>query len=424
MQSKLLASTVRVLTQQVPPAKETTIFDTVVPRFALRVRPKIAGRRTWPSLYFIRYVGPDGRERKFKIGSPATMDLETARQEARAKLAIVDRGGDPAAAKAALREQWSVAQAVEAYIASDEFRRKTPRGQATESATLRLHVVHRLGTSPLADLDLPRIRALVRAVEQDTRINARRRRLGGSGAARKTARLLSTMLGWCVVAGRLSSNPLLGAMRSLRLAGENPRETVITEPAQYARLFNTLNNMVADGTLRIFARAFITVAALTGMRRSELQALRWGAVDLGAGRIRLTTSKGARLARGGVKTETVSLPPFAAAALAGIRPEGAADDEQVFVPRRGSRLEINRDWLRVRERAELPPELTLHGLRHSAGTVAVMAGLSGPEVQKMLRHRNIATTARYIHLADQARLQDRALGHLAPPLPVTAKRPA
>jgi len=27
-------------------------------------------------MYFVRYVGPDGRERKIKIGSPTTMDLD------------------------------------------------------------------------------------------------------------------------------------------------------------------------------------------------------------------------------------------------------------------------------------------------------------------------------------------------------------
>jgi integrase len=201
---------------------------------------------------------------------------------------------------------------------------------------------------------------------------------------------------------------------------------VITQREQYAALFTAMDDLVAEGALRTFSRAFITVAALTGMRRGELQSLAWGQVDLGAGRITLHDSKGARLARGGVKTEVVALPAFAAAALAAIRPEDAQDDEQVFVPRRGNRIEINRDWIRVRERAGLPATLALHGLRHSAGTVAVMSGLSGPEVQKLLRHRNIGTTAKYMHLADQTRLQDRALGHLAPPLPgaPTAKRSA
>jgi integrase len=131
----------------------------------------------------------------------------------------------------------------------------------------------------------------------------------------------------------------------------------------------------------------------------------------------LTTSKGTRLTKRGAKTETVSLPPFAAEVLAALRPEPLGDDDRVFIPQHGARMEINRDWIRVRDRAGLPSGLVLHGLRHSAGTVAVMNGLSGPEVQKLLRHRNISTTAKYIHLADQARLQDRALGHLLPPAP-------
>jgi integrase len=364
-------------------------------------------------MYFVRYVGPDGRERKIKIGSPATMDLDTARKAARETLAIVDRGGDPAAAKAELREQWSVGQAVDAYLDSSEFRRKAAKVQSCDAATLRLHVAHRLKHLPLAKLDVPAARKLLRAIETDDRTNVRHRRMGGAGAARKAARVLSAMLTWCVHEGRLARNPLIGA---LRLTGDGQRETVITEPEQYAWLFAAMDDMIAEETLRMFSRAFITVAALTGMRRSELQALHWGQVDLGAGRITLTASKGAKLARGGVKTESVAVPPFAAAALSGIRPEDATDNEQVFIPRRGDRLEINRDWIRVRERAGLPADLTLHGLRHSAGTVAILAGLSGPEVQKVLRHRNISTTSKYIQSADQARLQDRALGQLAPPL--------
>jgi site-specific recombinase XerD len=43
-----------------------------------------------------------------------------------------------------------------------------------------------------------------------------------------------------------------------------------------------------------------------------------------------------------------------------------------------------------------------------------MAGLSLPEVQRLLRHRNITTVQKYIHLADRARLQDRAMAAVAP----------
>jgi len=88
----------------------------------------------------------------------------------------------------------------------------------------------------------------------------------------------------------------------------------------------------------------------------------------------------------------------------------------VFIPARGALYAIHRDWVNVRTEAGLPPDLVLHGLRHSVGTAAVIAGLSTPEVQAMLRHRNITTTMKYVHLAETitGRLQDRAMGHLLP----------
>jgi integrase len=219
------------------------------------------------------------------------------------------------------------------------------------------------------------------------------------------------MCSWAVAEGRLSRNPIIG---NLRLAGDGTRETVITDSAQYVALLTAMDELVETGEMRALSRAFITVSAFTGCRRGELQTLRWGQIDLAARRLAIITSKGSKLARSGPKTETVSLPPIAAAALAAIRPPDAAGDEQVFPPRRGQLYEINRDWKVVCAKAGLPADLTLHGLRHSAGTVAVMAGLSGPEVQKLLRHRNIATTARYVHLADRERLQDRAMAGMAP----------
>jgi integrase len=421
MQAKLLADTVRVLTQQVPPARETTIFDTVLPRFALRVRPPAAPGRPWPSFYFVRYVGPDGREQKAKVGSPATMDLDEARRAAKALLAIVDRGGDPSADKAARRARWSVPQAAEAYLASPEFARKADKTRAGDRSTLTNHIAHHLGTVPLASIDVPAVRRLLRAVETDTRANVRHRRLGGAGASRKVARVLSALCTWAVGEGQLNRNPLIG---SLRLTGDGQRESVITTAEEYARLFGAMDELVTAGTLRAASRAFITVAALTGMRRGELQALRWRQVDLVGRRITLTGTKGARLARTGLRTEAVSLPPFAAAALGAIRPDGAAEDDRVFLAQRdGARIEVNRDWQRVRAKAGLPPDLALHSLRHSIGTVGVMNGLSGPEVQKLLRHRNIGTTAKYVHLADQVRLQDRAIEGMAPAVAADVAEP-
>ena len=341
MQMRLTASLVRQLTgadQGQAPAKEIAVFDTVLPRFFLRIRPTVqSNAERCSSAFFVRYA-INGRERKYRVGSPATMDLDEARKAARAVLRQVDEGGDPAADKARLRAAWTVREAVEAYIASDDFRKQSDKSRLTTAGTLRNHVSYRLANEKLSALDVPAVRRLVRAIEHDTRCNSRKRRLGGEGAARKTVRVLSALLTWAVGEGRLARNQIVG---NLRLAGDGVRETVLTEPSQYAALLQAMDELAASGKLRPQSRAFIIAAAFTGMRRDELRKLRWGRVDLSERRITLHNTKGARLARSGIKTELVSLPPIAAAALAAIRPDEAGADEQVFVPVRGAVIEIN-----------------------------------------------------------------------------------
>jgi integrase len=346
------------------------------------------------------------------------MELEEARKAAKRVLGQVDQGRDPSADRAALRAAWTVVEATAAYQASLEFMRKTERSRAGDAAHLKNHICHHLGSTRLTAVDVPAVKRLLRSVETDKRTNSRKRRLGGPGAARKAVRVLSALMTWAVGEGQIKTNPIIG---NLRLDGDSGRETVISSVEQYAALFEAMDDLVANGDppLRSMARTFITVKAWTGMRRGELQRLQWGQVDLEARRITLIDTKGAKLARNKhqqPRTEFVSLPEPACEALAAIQPEDPLPDDPVFVPMRGEVFSINRDWNRVRNHAGLPPDLVLHGLRHSVGTAGATAGMSAPELQKLLRHRNMATVQKYIHLAEaaQSRLQERAMGHLLP----------
>jgi integrase len=416
MQDKWTAELFRRFTERDPPTRDESIFDTVVQRVAIRRKPATQSGGRWPAWAFIRYTAPDGSERRLKCGDPRTMTPDEIRKRAKALLAIVDAGGDPVRDRRQSRAAWTVAQAADAYRASAEFAKKTPKVRSCDAATITNHILHHLGREQLGTVDVPMVRRLLRAVESDTRVNARKRKLGGPGAARKVARILSSLLTWAVGEGRLPRNPIIG---NLRLNGDGSRDTVLDRAEQYAALFAAMAALVASGELRLQSQVFITVKACTGMRRGELQHLRWGQVDLAERRITLSLTKAARLAHTGPKVETISLPPLAVAALSAVRPNKPGSNEQVFVPLQGDVIEINRDWLKVRAKAGLPEGLTLHGLRHSAGTVAILAGLSTAEVQKLLRHRNISTTAKYIHLAEasRSRLQDRAMAGVLPALP-------
>jgi integrase len=408
---KITAAFIRRVVHEQPPVRETLYGDQSLPRFCIRVRPPTRPGAPWPAEARIRFtVG--GRRRWMTIGNVRTMDLAALRDAARAALAIVDAGGDPAAQRAARKAAWTVATLWQAYRDSQEFARCTAQTRAGVTANFEVHILPRLGAEPLTAISVPMIRRLVRAITSDARTNSRKRPIGGPGVARKTVRVLSAALTWAIHEGELERHPFKGA---LRLEGDGVRECVITEPAQYIALFEAMDAMAAAGKLRPVIRAFFIVAALTGMRRSELQALTWTQVDLAQRRITLSISKGARLAKRGVKTEALSLPPLAAAALAEIRPAEAADDDCVFPPRYRARvIDVNGAWQKVRTAAGLPPALTLHGLRHSLGTAAVLSGLSGFEVQQLLRHRTISTSARYVHLAELVsnRLSDRATERL------------
>jgi integrase len=410
--TKLTAAVVRSVTESEPPTRDVSYFDVVVPRLALRVKPPSRQGQRWAALYFVRDTPPGGGERRIKVGDPRTMDLDAARTAAKAMLAKVDQGGDPAADSIANRAAWTVRDAWAQYAASSEFAKKAPRSQTEDCATARLHVLSHVGAVKLADIDVPAVRRLHRAVEGDKRTNARQRKLGGPGAARRAVRVLSAMLTWAVGEGQLARNSIIGA---LRLDGGGERTTILDRPEQYTALFGTMDRMVSEARLRADVRAFVTLIAATGMRRNEARTLRWGDIDLGQRRITLRNPKGAKLARRGAATE-ISLPPIAAAALAAMYPDDAGPDDAVFVPARGSLIAVNHDWSRIRAEAGLPEGLVLHSLRHSIGTAGIMAGMSTAEVGKMLRHRNIAVTARYVHLAEasQSRLQDRAIGLLIP----------
>ena len=408
---KLTPAFVRRVVSEIRPTKEVSYADQDVPRHYLRVRPGPAGK-PWPAECRIRYTLPGGRRVWLTTGNPRTMPLPALRDAARAALAIADAGGDPAAERATRDAAWTVRQLWEAYRASPEFARCTPQVQNNTAGRFALHILPRIGNERLTAIDVPMVRRLVRAILVDTRINNRKRKLGGPGAAKKIVHLLSAALTWAVGEGQLERNPLSGG--ALRLEGDGVRETVITEPEEYLALFDAMDRMVAAGQLRPAVRVFLTCSALTGMRRGELQTLTWSQVNLAERRITFTRSKGARLARRGAKTETISLPPLAAAALGEILPAEVLPDDRVFPPRQGRLLCVNDDWRRIRAAAGLPAELTLHGLRHSLGTAAVLSGLSGPEVQQLLRHRTPSTTSRYLHLAEAItnRLQDRATARL------------
>jgi len=278
------------------PERDTSIFDVTLPRFAFRVKPlkqadqprKKPNKPAPGAWFFIRYTGPTGRETRVKVGDPGTMTVDQARKAAKAALAVVDAGGDPKAQQDHKRATKTVRELAEAYLASPEFNEKTPKVQANDRARIKDHILSHIGGEKVDTITPVIARRLRGQVANDTRRNARKRRLGGPGAARKVLRLLAALFQWGKDAGLYASVPF--SLRELNLGGDGARDAVITSLEEFARLFTAMSDLVAAGTLRQDVRAFFVLVASTGLRRGEAQGLRWGQVNLERRQITLTAS--------------------------------------------------------------------------------------------------------------------------------------
>jgi integrase len=145
--------------------------------------------------------------------------------------------------------------------------------------------------------------------------------------------------------------------------------------------------------------AFLTLM-LTGVRRFELQALRWCDVDLIRNVLRVRESKSEEGER------SIALSPTLAEALWQHRRSSKfnGDDELVFGhPRRGSKLKC--EWYADEFRAALKAAgitdyvRPFHDARHASLTNGAAAGEKPLELMARAGHRSMATTNQYVHLA-------------------------
>ncbi len=154
------------------------------------------------------------------------------------------------------------------------------------------------------------------------------------------------------------------------------------------------------------AALFLT-AAFTGLRASELRALRWRSVDFGDSLLHIErgfTDAGGEDLPKSYRVRSVPLMPQVAQALAQLRKREhfTADDDLVFTNVVGNVLDymvMYRRYKAAQKRAGVR-ELRFHDLRHSFGTMAVRA-FPITDVQTWMGHADIATTRKYVHYSPQ-----------------------
>ena len=130
----------------------TEIWDGKLPGFGLRIGSPNArwtkGKKTWQVMY--RVHGP--KKQRLKIGSYPTTGLAEAREEARAKLSLAEKGIDPKtiAAEQADRHEYTVERLAAEYIEKDAKRRN--RRWRDKEQQIRRHILPRWSRRPASSI--------------------------------------------------------------------------------------------------------------------------------------------------------------------------------------------------------------------------------------------------------------------------------
>jgi integrase/recombinase XerD len=148
-------------------------------------------------------------------------------------------------------------------------------------------------------------------------------------------------------------------------------------------------------------RAMLEVFYSTGLRRAEVAHLGVGDIDTSRGVVLVRSGKGQRdrvtpIGRRAVRWVTRYLRQG--------RPRlvRASDPGVLFLTSRGRGFGLNRLSERVSRylaSAGFPGRGSCHLFRHTVATLLLEGGADVREVQEILGHRNLATTARYTHVS-------------------------
>jgi integrase/recombinase XerC len=222
-------------------------------------------------------------------------------------------------------------------------------------------------------------------------------------ALRAFARFAARDLGW-------SFDPTAG----LAFVREPERDPAVLTIGEVRTLF-----MTAAATARVHEQArdlaILALLSQTGLRVHELVALNVDQVDVAS-----ATLVGVR-GKGGTQHDIALNTPAVALLTTwiGVRHDRAPEREPaLFLSSQRKRLSIRSVehlFQRLRRAMASSKKITPHTLRHTCATISISLGTDLVTVAGILRHLDLNTTRRYIHLVDTQRRE--AVARLATTVP-------
>ena len=361
--------TKRAVDAIVPEERERVVWDDEIKGFGVRVHP--TGRK----VYIVKYRHK-GKAVKTTIGPHGPITPADARARAAEIITAARTGKNPAVGGRYGAKAPTMREVVERFLEEYVPTHCKPGTQEVYRSALKIHVVPRLGSRRVADIE----RTDIASLHHELRATPYQ--------ANRTVQVLSRIFTLAEVWGLRpdGSNPC----RHVKRFREDKRERFLSDE-EYRWLGEALAESEARGLEPPLVIAAIRLLMLTGCRKAEILTLRWEHVDLEAGELRLPDSKtGAKI---------VHLGDPAIAVLCGIpRPD---DSPWVITGSKRDRPlhDVHYWWTRIRERARLDG-VRIHDLRHSYASGGLLVGEGLPMIGKLLGHNHVHTTARYAHLAN------------------------
>lgn len=376
------------------------IWDEEIKGFGLQILP------TGVMSYVFQYRTPQGESRRATIGKHSeTLTADIARVKAKEMRRTVEDGGDPLGVKQAQRDALTISGLLDLYLASAKFAEKADSTRLIDKGRIERHLRPLLGKQYVQALKPDAVRRVfgqIRDGNTAAKVKTGKRGLarvtGGEGAARMAIRLMRAILSWGVEEGYAALNPAA----DVKVGSDGSRKTIMQGGDDYARLFRTLDTMENEKRIRQAHADAIRLVALTGARRGEIASLIWRYVDLQKGVIVLPHGKH-KTGRKTGEPRIIGLPAVAQAIIAR-QPEGDLDSFVFRAAKGDGAITLSAVWRKVREEAQLPEGIGLHGLRHSLASHLAMGGAQAAEIMTVLGHRQLSTAQKYVHWAQDARV--------------------
>lgn len=349
-----------------PGATDTWVWDSEVQGFGIRIQA--SGRKT----YVVRYRTHDRTQRKLTLGRCSDMPPDKARDLARKAFAAVAEGGDPTKERRVEKDAPTVEELRDRYMSEHAEPFKKAASTALDEANWRLHILPALGKKKVKDVKRSDILALVGKLAKNP------------GTANQVIALLSK-------AFNLSetwewrprhSNPC----HEVKKFTMKQRELILTID-QIGQLNTSVADLLAKGQITEPMANLVRLLMLTGCRLREIMHAELAWVDRQRNLLLLPDSK--------VGQRKIPLAPASMAII-----DTMPSDQVWIIPGRTPYAPMVTPypaWKRIKKHAGLPKELRIHDLRHTAGSLGHMAGLSQKEIQIMLGHKQMSTTERYLH---------------------------